>query len=911
MRQNIIIHSGTPHEGDTPHSGRYPWGSGKHPFQDEAGFLKYVGDLKEAGYSDSEIAHDLELSTSDFRDFKTIAKNTVQTNAIKSATELMDSGMSLNAVAARLEVSESTLRGWMGATGKNRQKVNDDVTSELERLLKAGYYVDIGEGSENHLGISRERLRACAKRLEDKGYKIVNFYQKQLLGKEKTQMKIIVPESHEFAEIMANKDRVVPPLFNIDDNGEVAKIEPPRAFPLSRIQIHYGDEVWPDGSTGKDKDGVIEVRRGVPGLSLGKAHYAQVRVNVDDKYYLKGMCVYADDLPDGVDIRVNSNKPIAKGVENALKPLKKDPENPFGAVIKMDDELILAQRHYTDPNTGKRELSYLNIVAEEGTWFEWKHSIASQMLSKQRPAVIKRQLNISYEAAARRVLEASRVSNPQIRAKILEDVAAGIDRDAINLKAAAFPRQASHVILPCSDLKPNEIYAPNYQDGETVVLIRYPHGGIFEIPQLVVNNHNEAAKRMIGNATDAVCIHPSAAEQLSGADFDGDTALVIPNNDRMIINHPALDALKGFDPGVEYPAEPKYPNGGVMTKKQAGMEMGKITNLITDMSLSGASFDEIARATRHSMVVIDCVKHAYDYEKSYRDNGIEELNIKYHGGPKRGAHTLISRTTSIEYLPEQREARGEYEVPPEKMEDWKAGKLVFIPTGRKVRDKKTGEKTDAIGEYLKGQIFDTDALLSGDNIEVENIYADYAKKMFSLANDCRKKSRMTPSYERNPSATREYSIDVMSIESKIADRKKKSPLERRAQILADADLSLRVEEDPGLRDDSKEFKKQASRCLNRARAKLNVGDVDIHLSDSEWKAVLAGALNGDSFLYLMRHCDSQELADQVFDTNNRELSDYRIGIIRQMNELGYSRQQIADHTGLSLRALKNVLEGGK
>ena len=34
----------------------------------------------------------------------------------------------------------------------------------------------------------------------------------------------------------------------------------------------------------------------------------------------------------------------------------------------------------------------------------------------------------------------------------------------------------------------NEIYAPNYRDGENVVLIRYPHGGIFEIPELIVNN---------------------------------------------------------------------------------------------------------------------------------------------------------------------------------------------------------------------------------------------------------------------------------------------------------------------------------------------------------------------------------------------------------------------------------------
>lgn len=67
------------------------------------------------------------------------------------------------------------------------------------------------------------------------------------------------------------------------------------------------------------------------------------------------------------------------------------------------------------------------------------------------------------------------------------------------------------------------MYAPNYKDGETVALIRYPHGGTFEIPILTVNNKQAEGKRVLGNTpADAIGINSKVAGRLSGADFDGD-----------------------------------------------------------------------------------------------------------------------------------------------------------------------------------------------------------------------------------------------------------------------------------------------------------------------------------------------------------------------------------------------------
>ena len=48
--------------------------------------------------------------------------------------------------------------------------------------------------------------------------------------------------------------------------------------------------------------------------------------------------------------------------------------------------------------------------------------------------------------------------------------------------------------------------------------------------------------------------------------------------------------------------------------------MGDVSNLITDMTIKGANNDELARAVRHSMVVIDSEKHNLDVKASARDN---------------------------------------------------------------------------------------------------------------------------------------------------------------------------------------------------------------------------------------------------------------------------------------------------
>lgn len=306
----------------------------------------------------------------------------------------------------------------------------------------------------------------------------------------KTTLRVICPpgtehkEIYDFENINSLKDYVS------HDDGETfdPKFVYPKSMDSKRLQIRYSE----DG--GELKDGVVEIRRGVDDLSLGESHYAQVRILVDGSHYIKGMAVYSDDLPDGVDVMFNTNKKKGTPKMDVLKPIKDDPDNPFGSLIKEgvndpDNPTSVkgGQSYYYDKN-GKKQLSLINKRAEEGDWGEWADKLPSQFLSKQSRTLIKKQLNLAAADKQSEFDEICSLTNPTVKKALLKSFADDCDAAAVHLQAAALPRQKYQVILPLTSIKDNEVYAPNYKNGETVALVRYPHGGTFEIPVLTVNN---------------------------------------------------------------------------------------------------------------------------------------------------------------------------------------------------------------------------------------------------------------------------------------------------------------------------------------------------------------------------------------------------------------------------------------
>lgn len=903
-----LMHYGTPHVGTVPHSGRYPWGSGPYGNQRDWSILARLDDLKEAGITaevDQAAALGLK-STTELRDLKSTAKAAQRAAMVSYAQHLSyDEKLGATEIGRRMGLNESTVRSLLDESVKERAEIQKNTAEMLKEQVAKKKYIDVGVGVENQLGISQTKLRAAVRSLEKEGYRVEPLYVEQLGTGKQTTLKVLVGPETTRDELKKNRDKIALITDYTEDGGRsYLNLEKPVSVDGKRIKIVYDSP----------KDGVIELRRGCPDLSLGNANYAQVRIAVDDKYYLKGMAMYGDRMPPGVDIIVNSHKKEGTPIEDVYKKLKENKENPFGATIKPEEKLQMAQRHYVDPETGERKLSPINIVNEEGDWANWSKSLSSQFLSKQSVVLAKKQLDLAYANQAEEFAKINSLTNPVIKQKLLDQFADDCDAKSVHLKAAGLPRQASHVILPITDLKPNEIYAPNYRNGEHVVLVRYPHGGKFEIPELIVNNNNTKGKRLIGNAPDAVGIHPKTANVLSGADFDGDTVLVIPSNRRVKVD--IIDAtkslylkdLRDFDPQERYP---EYPGMKRMTPRQKGIEMGRVTNLITDMTFQNASDAELARAVKHSMVIIDAEKHKLNWKQSEEDFQIRALMKKYQGSAQGGASTLISRASSEVRIPDRKEKRLSQMTEDEKKRYYE-GEKVYEPTGKTYYDKKTGEIKGSIIKTEKLAIErDAYKLTSGGSKEhpgtqMESVYAGYSNKMKALANQARKESRAIEMPHVNSSAKKTYAKEVASLNAKWDTGMKNKPLERQAQLIANQTVRAQRKDNPDLTND--EVKRLKTQALDGARHKVGKKPYVLVINDREWEAIQAGAVSSTRLASIIDMADADKVKQRAMPRQSTSLTVAQKNRIKAMSASGYTQREIADKLGISTSTVSATLK---
>ena len=882
------------HYGILRKSGRYPWGSGANPYQRSQNFFSMVEKLRSQGMSDKDIAKALKLETTTaLRQTTSMANHEMRAAEAARAKYLReDRQMSVSAIARQMGKNESSIRSLLDPSIAKRQNVLKNTTDMLRDQVDKHEFIDIGKGVNNHIGISRDKLMTAVAILESEGYQRYWVPAEQLGTGYKTNIRVLgKPDS--FPELMKDPTKIkLIGAYTPDQGVTFEKIQPPRSISKDRVQVIHG----PEGGT--KRDGLIELRRGVADIDLGTANYAQVRILVDGDKYLKGVAVMSDDLPKGVDVRFHSNKPITGNPMDALKSVEPDPNNPFGTTIKR-------QQYYEDAK-GEKQLSAINMVYEEGDWWEWRHTLSSQMLSKQPPTLAKQQLDIALDNRKAEFEDIKSLTNPTLKQELLRDFSDSMDSDAVDLAAMGLPRTRNHVLIPVPEMKTNEVYAPNFKNGENVVLIRHPHGGIFEIPELTVNNKVPAARKLLGDTPrDAIGIHHKVAEQLSGADFDGDTVLVIPNPKGAVKTSKPLKALDGFDPQTRYP---KYEGMKVMRNTQT--EMGVISNLITDMSIQGASEDEIARAVKHSMVVIDAEKHELNYKQSYIDNGISELSKKYQKG---GASTLISRASADTRIPVHK-PRPVSEGGPI---DLKTGARVFVPDDRKIFtvtevDRKTGKTIEkqivpTVKSKRMKDVDDARALMSTKTgTPIERVYADHANSLKQLANQARLEMVGTPNLKRSPSAARAYKEEVDSLKAKLNVAQMNAPVERQAQIVASAKLELRKERNPSMTDD--QIKKAKSQELEDARASLGAKKQKIEITPREWEAIQAGAIAHSPLREIIANTDPKTIRDYATPKASRGLSAAKLSRAQSMLRSGYTQAEIAEQLGVSVSTIQNLLK---
>lgn len=972
------------HYGILRRSGRYPYGSGDNPYQHSQDFLGRIDELKKSGWTETpeNIKEEFGLTTTQYRTEKSLARSERRLLDVARAKSLAEDGLGATEIGRQMGLNESTVRSLLNEKSEAKTKQAQITADSLKKIVDEKGMIDVGTGVERELGISKERLNEALYILERDGYEVYKggIPQATNPGKQINQRVLCPPgtehkEIYNFENVHSVKD------YHSEDGGETfRKIEYPKSMDSSRLKIRYADEAGPDGVTGIQKDGIIELRRGVDDLSLDGSRYSQVRILVDNNLYLKGMAVYSDNMPDGVDVVFNTNKTSDKPMSKVLKSIKDDPDNPFGSAIK-------SQSHYIDKD-GNEQLSLINKRADEGDWSDWSNALPSQFLSKQSKALAKRQLDLAKIDKQLEYDEIMSLTNPTIKKHLLEDFANNCDSAAVSLKAAALPGQKYHVIIPINTLKDTEVYAPNYKDGTQLALIRYPHGGTFEIPILTVNNKNKLANEILGkDVGDAVGITSKVAERLSGADFDGDTVMCIPTNDPQgkvkITSTKSLKGLEGFDPKLEYGGEVKvdsdgkkhyYRNGHEyrkMTNTQT--EMGVISNLITDMTLAGATSDKLARAVRHSMVVIDAEKHGLDYKASEIDNNIAALKKEYQrhvdsDGRVRygGASTLISKSgsqTSVLkrqgsskinvkgkewYDPTKPEGALIYKKAddlyyPDRSYDKKTG-MVTIRTsdGKKVSynvadkeavdkykpvkrvDKTTGEVTytnrDGDISYKLNtrmekstKMAETDdaySLVSEGKHPMELIYADYANSMKSLANQARLSMINTEGLKYNRQASETYKNEVSSLNTKLNTALLNATREREAQRRANSEINSKKLNNPDMKKD--ELKKISQKALSNSRndvGSISRRDRNIEITDKEWEAIQAGAISENKLIQILNNADSDKLRQRATPRSTNKLSEAKINRIKALAANDISLGEIASKLGVSTSVVSKYLKG--
>lgn len=926
-RKLYLAHTGTPQlfDFDPNGSGRYRQGSGQNPNQHGFNFLAEIEKIKKEnpGISNTKIAELMGYTTTEWRD--RLAYNTELKKAHDKATAKRwkyERQMSPKSIAEELKISEGTVRNYLKeADDVNNMKITNTMNA-LKESLKNHPYLDVGEGTARFIGVSEETLRAAVLILQDQGYVRTLIQVPQINPrqyKQKTDMIILGPpgktKNEQAKDVYSRLDEVhyIGEFYSPDKGTTLNYIQKPAVVDSSRIKINYADA---EGY--QPKDGVIELRPGVADLDLGRDQvYSQVRINVDDKYYLKGMAIYNNNMPKGVDIIFNTNKQEGTPMEKVFKGMKRtkvledgsdDPNspidwtNPFGSSIQAG-----GQSYYIDKD-GTKKLSAINKVNKEGTWDEWNKNLSSQFLSKQPKEIAKQQLNISYLKHVEDLENIMSIPNNMVRQKMLNDFADSCEEDSANLKAWAMPRQTTKVLLPAESLKENECYCPDYRNGEKLVLIRHPHSGPTEILELKVNNNNKECRDIYGSAPkDLIAIPPKRAAKLSGADFDGDSAVVIPNNKGLIRVAPMLKQLEGFDPKIEYKTSKTLKRMSDQTK---GLQMGMAANLIGDMTLIGCPDDELARAIKYSMVVIDAQKHGLDWKQAAKDLKIKDLRIKYQGKPGGGAATLITRAKGPEYVPERKLYT--------KIDPETGDKIPGKDTGALQWKPKSYNEDGTVKEWVSSpvktktkrmyEVKDAYDLVSDRNnpYPMEIIYADYANQMKDLARKSRLESIKIEKEPKNSSASKVYEEEVVSLEKKLKNRQDQAPADRLALRIATTKIKALKDENPNL--PKEKYKKKSAQYLSAARTMVIEGGKKekISITPKEWEAIEAKAISDTMLEKILRYADEDQVREYASPKKQKGnmFSPSQIARMKAYLNAGFTLSDVADEFGVSVSTIK-------
>ena len=172
------------HYGTKFHSGRYPYGSGDDPYQHDGDFLTRVERLKKDGWKETaeNVEKEFGMKLEDYRNEKAWANYTRREQQVARAKALKEKGLGDTAIGKEMGIPESTVRSLLNPKSEAKMQAAKQTADFLKEQIAAKEWIDVGkdaeryinvgDGAENKMGISRTKLDQALYALESEGYKV-------------------------------------------------------------------------------------------------------------------------------------------------------------------------------------------------------------------------------------------------------------------------------------------------------------------------------------------------------------------------------------------------------------------------------------------------------------------------------------------------------------------------------------------------------------------------------------------------------------------------------------------------------------------------------------------------------------------------------------------------------------------
>jgi len=153
-----------------------------------------------------------------------------------------------------------------------------------------------------------------------------------------------------------------------------------------------------------------------------------------------------------------------------------------------------------------------------------------------------------------------------------------------------------------------------------------------------------------------------------------------------------------------------------------------------------------------------------------------------------------------------------------------------------------------------------------------------------------------------------HAEQVKSLEAKLNLALRNSPLERQAQVIANAVFRAKREANPDL--EPSDIKKLKAQALTEARNRTGARKQRIEITPAEWEAIQAGAITNHKLTQILNNADL-DLVKQLATPKTRQLmtssnKNRAVSMLRN----GYTQAEVADMLGVSVSTLKRSLTEG-